>query len=1159
MRYIILSDAELTRERLPIAARIFEELLPEMRGADRFIFAGDLFRELNALTIFFATSWMREFASMTKERPLLIVGNHDREVGADRLSAIFRETCDVENSPIVLPGTPTIAVLPAPDRAAFGASRGAEGKRERDDALSNALEAALIAFETQIGPENLGRAILFFHGAVSGEEITMGQIASGLTWSIPGARLQRWGLCIGGHIHKPGHNGNVWSVGGIANWTFSDRAEQYRALVVDTDTLEVTEIPLLRALMPIELTVERIGNATGIRMADNPATGLCDCLAVVPDLTAPGHKIASHLTGFCGVKAGDTLNLKLHFKLPPEQLALLPTNEALEAQIADGFAANIQTLTVCREPVGLSKVRLETEDARSLSLKELFAEYMRVNGKAPAPEVQAEIESGLAWLETLYKPVSGAVGFKPIRLEVNDFRQWQHAVIDFPSIQGGATVITGANESGKSNLLESIQFVLDKRTPSSPETLAGEIRRGATSCSVIFTFEAPDGEVYKVSRALTNGRGKADCKTEFLRATSDEGKPWEPVCGENEASTEIEKRICEMVGSPELRRWLMFRSGGDLDTIIKAKPSEWGAIVQKTFNVSVFDPLRVAAQNKAEIFIDNNKSLEAKVEELETQIAADGKALEEMAGPEALQNRIEAAQKILAVAEERLAGLNSERGELAAKRGHLADVAEQKRTLEYKLAGIDRELAKPVEEIGERPLVPAVEIEVLEAEAKELKAQREKLLDADEAKCSEWGKVSGQIAALEEQIANCQAEIEALEANLKAHEASKGKLERTKCEEKEIETEYLRGLPSDSPPVREGCAAWLYYSKADQGAELQKKLDAARERKMLRGGELRLANEKGKDALAACVATKAAINKIAPKIRELEGQIGEHRNLVAEARLWDEKEKGQRAEAIRHQSMLEDGNNIRMDLIRITVELSGLDALRNRLLEVDRTTTEFQREIVKARGIVDEAGAAILGRKNLEAAIEAKRQRQSEHRGTVAGNNVKREAWETLEAAFHSTGIPYLLMERNIGHVEMIANELLEASGSDLRVRVQTITPTQKGEARDKISVYFMDSRGENQLRQASGEQSLILSMALSPALSIAGAEFCGSKPYLYMQDEGWDRLDLEHRETLRSLISEIAARFGWFLYIAHLDWIVASADYELKVVSNNGHSELVQ
>ena len=368
MRFIITSDWELTTSRLPKAREILEELGVQIPADTIIIHDGDAFREYNEETI----NFVRQF--FYGREAWYIVGNHDRGVNLDRLSALFNTPSDkpVYSEPKIRPlGSGRFAAfLPAPNRAAFGATRGAEGKRARDAALSQALEAALISLETQIGPENLGRAVLFAHAATDGEELGLGQLASGLTWTIPGARLQRWGRVFLGHVHKPGQIAeNVWSVGGIANWTFADKAEQFRALTLDTETFEVGEIPLKRVLVPIEMDMNCIGITERLSDSFSWTISALDGIdkAIIPALKDRGVDLGT-----------DTVSLKIRARLPQNEMALVPSADELRDAInALVERPLIQNCIITREVTGLHKARLTSEQsAREMTLEQMLELYI---------------------------------------------------------------------------------------------------------------------------------------------------------------------------------------------------------------------------------------------------------------------------------------------------------------------------------------------------------------------------------------------------------------------------------------------------------------------------------------------------------------------------------------------------------------------------------------------------------------------------------------------------------------------------------------------------------------------------------------------------------------------------------------------------------------
>jgi hypothetical protein len=496
MKLFIFSDPELTRERIPIAQIILEDLASKMGPNDKLAFTGDMFREFNAATAYFAANIIERMDPLA----WLLVGNHDREIGQDRIQALWAgRGPSVFSAPecFCLDGV-WYAFLPAPDRAAFGVSRGAEGKRARDAALSTALEAALIALETQIGPENLGRAVLFAHGATDGEELGVGQLASGLTWTIPGARLQRWGRCFLGHVHRPSRiTENVWSVGGIANWTFSDRAEQFRALVLDTDTLEVSEIPLLRVLVPIEFELD--GDE-----AHDEILGAFP-VATLKRLTEIGVNLNT-----------DTVSLKIKARLPQHEMALVPKAEELQEAINSLVERPlIHNCIITRETTGLHKARLTTEQsAREMTLDQMLDLYVETTGNGTQPETVVAAKDRIDRIADYYKPGGGSFGFEPVTLSIENFRQWGTARLDFADLTGAVSV-WGENESGKTNLLEAIMFALFKRTPTSTGTIEDELRLGATSGSVVLTFNSR-GATYLLRRAMERGRGGVSCKSELL-------------------------------------------------------------------------------------------------------------------------------------------------------------------------------------------------------------------------------------------------------------------------------------------------------------------------------------------------------------------------------------------------------------------------------------------------------------------------------------------------------------------------------------------------------------------------------------------------------------------------------------------------------------------
>lgn len=1135
-RLIVTSDWELTTERLSIAETILKELFSYVREEDSVVFCGDMFREFNAATV----SFVKKIIGNEARAGYFLVGNHDREIGADRLSAAIGARNAVGAPAVFNLGSVWLAFLPAPDRAAFGASRAAEGRRARDAALSDALEAALVNLETRIGAGNLKRSILFFHGAVSSDELAPGLISSALSWNVSAARLSRWALAIGGHIHTPSRHGNTWSVGGIANWTFSDRAEQFRALTIDLDTLDVGEILLPRELVPIELFVEELEGVTGIVASDgfHPAGG---------DLP---RAIAMHLARSCRLANGDTLALKLHLKLPHEKLVEVPDAERLEGDILEALTrelvrgVRINRLTVSREPTGLSKVRLESEDARKLSLEELFREFQRVNNRALANEVEAEVSRGLVELEESYRPGDGNLGFRPLVLRLANFRQWERAELRFDDLLG-SIAITGDNATGKSNLLEAMLFALFKRSPSSADSIDRDLRLGTTSGSVTLEFET-GGEHYLVRRALELGRGGVSCKSELFKLSGAMPSILTPVA---ETATEIDKEIERLVCSYELATATIWHMQRSLDRFVDSTPAEHARLFLEELSLDRFEPLRKACDERAVKLSKDSEQLDSRVKELDAQVSSDLEAIEAIPEEEWLTNEQRELEEKLRARERTHADLLADRARVTEKRLAAEKLSAQRLELERRIGAADFLIEKPIEEIGAEPEVPELDAAALEAEALKLKAERDELFKRETAAHAALGVQIGRVKGFELLQVSCEATIEQLRSQLAEFKMSQSRLELPACHD-------TLDHGSAGAPLRDGCAAWHYYSKSDRGAELEAQLNDATQRRLAHIANVSAGTRYQNELNDMLEEVKRAISESAPVLASIELQLGNRRNAEHARELWRAKQKTVAALAEAREAKRAERAKLALELEAIRSEMLKAEELHGRLFSISVAVESAEAELQDLRQQLQKVSGTLARRAFKLEALETHRARRKELGAAISSNEPKIEAWLVLASAMHRSGIPYLLMEKMIGSFEREANEIL--APASISLQVATVSATKKGEARDRITILFSDERGQHPLAQASGAQRTYIGLAGTAALSHVSALFWGAKPELFVQDEGWDRIHVSRHDIAREIIAKIAERFTRFIYITHVDALADSADIRLRVVSRDGRSELL-
>lgn len=1126
---MVTGDWELTESRLPIAAKIVKAMREQFHEGDydRLVFTGDMFREYTAGTELFARRAIEGFAGDVTQPNIMVVGNHDREVMADRLTALFGETMAYDAPTVTsLDGTP-IGILPAPDRAAFGSGRGAEGKRARDSALSDALEAALVSLETQIGGERLGEAMLLFHATVDEAVFGSQKQAAGLTWQIPAARLQRWGLAIGGHIHQPQKIGeNIYYTGGIAPWDFSDKAERFRVLVVDTKTLEVESKSLPTVLLPIEIVLGEYQGQTAFIAADDKGFNLTD---------GSGNFLFIRSLEAClrypsvGAKPDDRINLKIRARLPQSELDLIPSAEEIKKNIR----FNLETLTICREPTAMHKIRI-SEDAHKFELPEMIDEYVKATEGEFDAEVVDRAKQLLDDIADQYLPGEGNFGFSPKRLWIKNFRQWGDVELDLEGLAGGIA-ITGDNALGKSNLLEAILFALFKRSPSSSD-LEEELRHGEAGGSVELWFSA-DGSDYLVRRSLERTGSGVSCKSEFFIINQYSGDKT-PVC---EKANEIDKRIPELVGSYDFVISTFIGTQSEIDRLVDATPTQWHKLLLEALALERFEPLRKISSDRKARAQEEVEKIETRIDELQQQITVDAAEMGDLGEEEEIKEQIVSATDTMKTWEKEIEKLQRRKERLIEQKAEMESKASARMELLKKRSKLqDRIDEISIEDIGEKPDAPDVTDLALEEHKellKKMEQQREKL--------------SIDIEKLGARLARVDAELEAAareEKRLRGKHDEVVDKKRKLCDKNKELT-----APCD-PELRPECEAWKEYTRGDHIERLER--EAEKLAAEITQARARQHDENGTQLGIELKDKKSRFEKLTRDIKAKADFIGDQENKKKALEIWQSKKRL----ADSRENLLEEAGE---ELLGVERQIGDLGGARSRLVEINEERNEVVNVITSKRvEIKDKAECRDLLQRKLSQiesfrrGIEDKKRRQKELEGEKAGKTAEARAWGLLAQAFHNTGIPYLFMERMISSFQTEANELL--SPTDLSVEIETVTATKKGEARDRVSVHFYDARGRHPLGSASGYQRAALGMALRASMAAVGSRFWGAVPEIYVQDEGWERFHSSRRDIARELIDSLAGRFNRFFYITHIDQLAQTADVHLQVVGEGGASRLI-
>ncbi len=169
---------------------------------------------------------------------------------------------------------------------------------------------------------------------------------------------------------------------------------------------------------------------------------------------------------------------------------------------------------------------------------------------------------------------------------IENFRSHRKSRITFDQ---GISVIVGENGSGKTSILDAVNYALFKSKPNKDINADDLIRRGSEEAVVSVRFHQ-NGRVYRVKRGRKKGRASGSA---FYQITGK--KEVTKVKGEGDITREVED-VLGITG--ELFTSAIYIKQGELDSLISATPSSRKEIVGKLLGAQ---DLETAHENMLEI------------------------------------------------------------------------------------------------------------------------------------------------------------------------------------------------------------------------------------------------------------------------------------------------------------------------------------------------------------------------------------------------------------------------------------------------------------------------------------------------------------------------------------------------------------------------------
>ena len=334
------------------------------------------------------------------------------------------------------------------------------------------------------------------------------------------------------------------------------------------------------------------------------------------------------------------------------------------------------------------------------------------------------------------------------RVDIRDFRSHKRTTVDF---EEGISVIVGDNGSGKTSILESINFALFKQKPN--VNVDDLIRRGADSTEVTVTFTA-SGRTFKATRGRKTGRAYGSALYEI-----DDGETLKSR-GEDEITKEIEG-ILGLGG--ELFTSAIYIKQGEIDKLISEQAAKRKEYVGKLLGA---DELERAHQGMGELLrkyesrVDALSSLPEDIKETENIVK------EKKDGLGVLSKEFKKASRIYVSVKKELRGVQAALKDL-----------EQLRVLEAKIGELEIRLKNLKEDIAR--------IEEYEAELKKTQSFHDKyeVIERELKSLAEGSRkfyeLQGRGERLEHEVSNLETRIsqlnDALEEKFNEHGVVLGK------------------------------------------------------------------------------------------------------------------------------------------------------------------------------------------------------------------------------------------------------------------------------------------------------------------------------------------------------------------------------------------------
>lgn len=765
-----------------------------------------------------------------------------------------------------------------------------------------------------------------------------------------------------------------------------------------------------------------------------------------------------------------------------------------------------------------ARAKLEEKLDCNLSLRALLAAWANVAGCTVDIDVlttEAERLSSIC-----QSPVEAIGSLERLSsMKIKNLTCHGHTELEFDT--DGIIGFAGPNGTGKTTAIEGMMMALYGISPSKP-TLQAMLPKGDVVDAAIEIAFMSGGKSYRVRREF--GRNK---KTFSHKAYVFEGPNNKPLANGVDGATSFNTGL---VGDPDLVLAGVFSSQGDSGNLVRLKPAARKDLFAKLLGTEKFLGISEAAKKIYAADHAASHVLRARFEALKEELSS------EDVDKHSLENSVVSSRNKKAEAD----GLRSRLDELASK---MSGLENSKKDIDRSQA-----LLKSMEE--ERQQIKT-EGSILKQRLKELESFQAdnvegELQEAQKA-LVEANEIGDQISSMTKAALEAEREIglvrELRDVELRAMaeklQTGKSKLEKlqSRLEDSKRRADMLKGFP-DLPECRQCPLAKDGIESRDGVANLEEdiqnvlsKLAACEEVMSKHRKETSVKIEDIKSRIqevpASLIQRRASLQKIASQLGVLEAKQAKVQSRSAEiaktTALMDAARE--RYTAINDQI----SNHVipAFDAEAWSQACSAKTELMSKVQTADSEVASANIEVGKFRAKIEQHAARMVELKAISQDVLQKEGKAAIH--------------EALAKAFGRDGIPQLIVDSAIPHLQDIMFDMMSEIDGKWSIRIATQRETKAGTTQERIDIIVDDGEEERDISTYSGGEMNLLSTIVRIAFSILQAERSGRGLKVLVLDECMYFADAEHSDAFMRMLKKLPRYFNQIFVISHSEYVLSS------------------